>query len=97
MHNWLMRNLSLLAFLLILASLAYAALALVPLLRLLWATSGPFRFGQVLWGGLAGLLVTAAYILAIAVVYGLFLRFLALCDDIAAIRRQQTGEPASLE
>ncbi len=97
MHNWLMRNLSLLAFLLIMASLVYVGLGLVPMLRVLSTIDSPVSFGQALWVGSAGLLLILMYILAIAIVYGLFLRFLALCDDIAAIRRQQTGKPASLD
>jgi len=97
MHNWLVRNLSLLGFLMILAFLAYAGLALVPLLRVFTAMDGPVSFGQLWWGGSVGLLIAVVYILAVAIAYGLFLRFLALCDDIAAIRRHQTGKPASLD
>ena len=70
MHDWLMRNLTLLAFLLILGVVAIAGLALV------------------LVGGGAGLLFAAMYLLGIAIAYGILLRFVVLCDDIAAIRRQ---------
>jgi hypothetical protein len=37
------------------------------------------------------------YLLGIAIAYGILLRFVALCDDVAAIRRQQTGTPSSLD
>ena len=97
MHSWLMRNLSFLAFLLMLVVLAYAALTLVFVLPGLLNTGGRFSFEEILWVGLPSLLMIGVYVLAIAIVYGLFLRFLALCDDIAAIRRQQTGKPASLD
>ena len=98
MHNWLTRNLTLLAFLLILGVLAIAGLALVPaLFAVLRALDGGANLWQVLMGGGAGLLFAAMYLLGIAIAYGILLRFVALCDDIAAIRRQQTGTPSSLD
>jgi hypothetical protein len=98
MHNWLMRNLTLLAFLLILGVLAIAGLALVPaLFAVLRAIDGGTNLWQVLMGGGAGLLFAAMYLLGIAIAYGILLRFVALCDDVAAIRRQQTGTPSSLD
>jgi hypothetical protein len=97
MHAWLMRNVSLLAFLLILAILAFAGLLLVPLLGSLPRYIGGANLGQIFVPGLAGLLIIAMYILGIAIAYGILLRFVALCDDIAAIRRQQTGTPSSLD
>jgi hypothetical protein len=98
MHNWLMRNLTLLAFLLILGVVAIAGLALVPaLIAVFRALDGGVNLWQVLVGGGAGLLFAAMYLLGIAIAYGILLRFVALCDDIAAIRRQQTGTPSSLD
>ena len=98
MHNWLMRNLTLLAFLLILGVVAIAGLALVPaLVAVFRAMDGGASLWQVLVGGGAGLLFAAMYLLGIAIAYGILLRFVALCDDIAAIRRQQTGTPSSVD
>ena len=98
MHNWLMRNLTLLAFLLILGVVVIAGLALVPaLVAIFKAMGGGASLWQVLVGGGAGLLLAAMYLLAIAIAYGILLRFVALCDDVAAIRRQQTGTPSSLD
>ena len=98
MHNWLMRNLTLLAFLLILGVVAIAGLALVPALGAIFrAVGGGASLWQVIVGAGAGLLVAAMYLLGIAIAYGILLRFVALCDDIAAIRRQQTGTPSSLD
>lgn len=98
MHKWLMRNLSLLAFLLIVGILLLAGLTLLPLLIRLPSYIGQATSSwQLFVGGLAVILIAVMYLLGLALVYGLFLRFLALCDDIAAIRRQQTGTPASLD
>ena len=97
MHNWLMRNLSFLAFVLILGILAFAGLTLLPLLGGLPRYIGNANSWQVIVGGGAALLMAAMYLLGIAIAYGILLRFLALCDDIAAIRRQQTGTPSSLD
>jgi hypothetical protein len=98
MHNWLMRNLTLLAFLLMLGVVAIAGLALVPaLIAVVRAVGGGASLWQVLVGGGAGLLFAAMYLLGIAIAYGILLRFVALCDDVAAIRRQQTGTPSSLD
>ncbi len=98
MHNWLMRNLTLLAFLLMLGVIAIAGLALVPaLIAVFRAVGGGANLWQVLVGGGAGLLFAAMYLLGIAIAYGILLRFVALCDDVAAIRRQQTGTPSSLD
>ena len=98
MHNWLMRNLTLLAFLLILGVVAIAGLALVPaLIAVFRAIGGGASLWQVLVGGGAGLLFAAMYLLGIAIAYGILLRFVALCDDIATIRRHQTGTPSSLD
>jgi uncharacterized membrane protein YjgN (DUF898 family) len=93
-----MRNLTLLAFLLILGVVAIAGLALVPaLVSIFKAMAGGAELWQVLVGEGAGLLFAAMYLLGIAIAYGILLRFVALCDDIAAIRRQQTGTPSSLD
>ena len=96
--TWLLRNLSLLAFLLVLAFLVLAALSLLPLLgnipRLVTMEYGAW---PVIAGTLGGLLFVAIWLLSIAVGYGLLVRFLGLCDDIAAIRRTQTGTRASLD
>jgi hypothetical protein len=98
MHNWLMRNLTLLAFLLILGILLFAVLVLVPVLGGIYsAVAGGASLWQVLVGGGAGLLIAVMYLLGILISYGILLRFVALCDDIAAIRRQQTGTPSSLD
>lgn len=98
MRRWLMRNVSLLAFLLILAILVFAGLSLVPvLIRIPSYIARADSFWQLFVGGLAGILLAAMYVLGLAIAYGLFLRFLALCDDIAAIRRQQTGTLSSLD
>ncbi|NJM91989.1 MAG: hypothetical protein HC861_04500 [Rhodospirillaceae bacterium] len=98
MHNWLMRNLTLLAFLLMLGILVFALLVLVPVLGSVYtAVASGASLWQVLVGGGAGLLLAVMYLLGILISYGILLRFVALCDDIAAIRRQQTGTPSSLE
>ena len=98
MHNWLIRNLTLLAFLLILGVVVIAGLALVPALVAVFRAMGTgANLWQVLVGGGAGLLFAAMYLLGLAIAYGILLRFVALCDDIAAIRRQQTGTPSSLD
>lgn len=97
MHNWLMRNVSLLAFLLILGILAFAALTLLPALIGLTRYMRGSDPWQMFVGGGATLLIGAMYLLGIAIAYGVLLRFLALCDDIAAIRRKQTGTPSSLD
>jgi hypothetical protein len=96
MHDWLMRNVSLLAFLLLLGILIFTGMSLVPLfIGLPRYISGAGSSWQLLIGGLAGILVAAMYLLGLLVAYGILLRFLALCDDIAVIRRQQTGTPSS--
>lgn len=96
--TWLLRNLSLLAFLLVLAILVLAALTLLPLLgnipRFLTMEYGAW---PVIASVLGGVLFFAIWLLSIAVGYGLVVRFLGLCDDIAAIRRTQTGTPAALD
>ena len=97
MHRWLMRNASLLAFLLVLGILAFAGLTLLPLLGRLPRYIGDASSWQVFVGGGAALLIAVMYLLGLLIAYGLLLRFLALCDDIAAIRRQQTGTPSSLD
>lgn len=97
MHRWLMRNVSLLAFLLVLGILAFAGLTLLPLLGRLPRYIGDASSWQVFVGGGAALLIAVMYLLGLLIAYGLLLRFLALCDDIAAIRRQQTGTPSSLD
>ena len=97
MHRWLMRNVSLLAFLLVLGILAFAGLTLLPLLGRLPRYIGDASSWQVFVGGGAALLIAVMYLLGLLIAYGLLLRLLALCDDIAAIRRQQTGTPSSLD
>jgi hypothetical protein len=94
MHGWLMRNVSLLAFLLLLATLIFTGISFVPLLiGLPRYISGAASAWPLLIGGL----VAAMYLLGLLIAYGVLLRFLALCDDIAAIRRQQTSTPSSLD
>ena len=98
MRKWLMRNVTLLAFLLILGILVVAVLVLVPVLAGVYqAMAGGTSLWQLLLGGGAGLLMAVMYFLGIVISYGLLLRFVALGDDIAAIRRQQTGTPSSLD
>ena len=97
MHNWLMRNASMLALLLILGLLALAGLMLLSRLGSLLRLIDRASFWEIFVGGGATLLIAAMYLLGIALAYALLLRFLALCDDIAAIRRQQTGTPSSLD
>lgn len=97
MHRWIMRNVSLLAFLLILAILAFAGLWLVPLLGDLPRYIADAGSWQLFVGGGAVLLIAVMYLLGIAIAYGILLRFVALGNDIAAIRRQQTGTPSSLD
>jgi hypothetical protein len=93
-----MRNLTLLAFLLMLGILAFAALILVPVLGGVYtAVASGASLWQLLVGGGAGLLLAAMYLLGIVISYGILLRFVALCDDIGAIRRHQTGTPSSLD
>jgi hypothetical protein len=98
MMTWLLRNLSLLAFLLVLAILVLSALSLLPLL------GNISRFATMQYGAwpiivsvLGGFLFFAIWLLSVAVGYGLVVRFLGLCDDMAAIRRTQTGTRASLD
>ena len=87
--DWIVRNLSLLAFLLVLVVLAGAVLKVIVIL----GNAG--RLGVTL---VAGELFSVAILLtAVAVAYGLLLRFLALCDDVAAVRKAQTGTPSSLD
>ena len=89
MHKWLMRNVSLLAFLLILGILVFAGLSLVPVLIRIPSYIGRADSSwQLFVGGSAAILLAAMYLLGIAIAYGLLLRFLALCDDIAAIRAE---------
>ena len=98
MHKWLMRNLTRLAFLLMLGILAFAALLLVPVLGGVYsAVASGASLWQLLLGGGAGLVLAAMYLLGILISYGVLLRFVALGDDMAAIRRQQTGTPSSLD
>ena len=87
MHSWLVRNVSFLAFLLILGLLTFAGLTLLPALIQLPRYINNADAWQVFIGGGAALLIAAMYLLGIAIAYGVLLRFLALCDDIAAIRR----------
>jgi len=87
--DWIVRNISFLAFFLVLA--AFAGIAL----RLLAMLSAVGRLGLM---PLIGELIAAAIgVIAIAVGYGILVRFLGLCDDMAAIRRTQTGTRASLD
>ena len=98
MHKWLMRKVTLLAFLLMLGILIVAVLVLVPVLAGVYqGIAGGASLWQLLLGGGAGLLMAVMYFLGIVVSYGLLLRFVALGDDIAAIRRQQTGTSSSLD
>ena len=82
--DWIVRNLSLLAFLLALV----AAVGAVLRLRVV------FALPELL---LSELFVCALTLVGIAVSYGILLRFLALCDDITALRKTQTGTPSSLD
>ncbi len=94
--DWLIRNLSLLAFLLIVAVLALGGLTAWPMLRLLpMLLQAPTE--QVILGAIASLLVVGLWLLAVLVGYGLLVRFLGLCDDMAAIRRAQTGTRSALD
>ena len=98
MHTWLMRNLTLLAFLLMLGVVAIAGLALVPALAR--RRQGRSWRGQPLAGGggrRRGTVACRDVSSRHCIAYGILLRFVALCDDIAAIRRQQTGTPSSLD
>ena len=98
MHKWLMRNLARLALLLILGVLAIVALVLVPVVGSIYqAVAGGASLWQLLLGGGAGLLMAVMYFLGIVISYGILLRFVALGDDVAAMRRQQTGTPSSLD
>ena len=97
MHTWLMRNLTLLAFLLMLGILGFALLVLVPVLAGVYsAVASGASLWQVVVGRRRGTLLAVMYFSAF-ISYGILLRFVALCDDVAAIRRQQTGTPSSLE
>jgi hypothetical protein len=87
--DWIVRNLSLLAFLLVLVVLAGVALKVITVL------SNVGRLGVSLVVG--ELLSVAILLVMTAVAYGLLVRFLALCDDIAAVRKVQTGTPSSLD
>ncbi|WP_162916625.1 hypothetical protein [Dongia deserti] len=84
-----MRNISLLAFLLVLVVLGGALLSLIAILGSLERLGIALVLGELF--GLAILLI------ATAVGYALLLRFLALCDDIAVIRKAQTGTPSSFD
>jgi hypothetical protein len=87
------RNVSLLALLLVVGVLVVAGLNLLQWLARLPHYMDRGGMWNVFVGGSAGLLIQVMYLLVIAVAYGVLLRFLALCDDIAAIRGQQTGTP----
>jgi hypothetical protein len=93
MHNWLRRNVSLLAFLLLLGFLGYAALLYVPLLGRILADPGSADLWQLSMVGSVGLM----YLLGLVVAYGLLLRFLAFFDDVAAIRRAYTKSSSNLD
>ncbi len=64
-------------------------------LRVITLLSNVGRLGVALVAG--GFLSAAILLVATAVAYGLLVRFLALCDDIAAMRKVQTGTPSSLD
>lgn len=96
--DWLLRNLSLLAFLIVLGMGALAVLVGVPiLLRVIPRVFSSSLDGWSIIAGLGGLLYVVILALGVLVAYGLVVRFLALCDDIAAIRRTQTGTRSALD
>jgi len=98
MHDWLMRNVSRLAFLLLLGILLFTGMSLVPLLiGLPRYISGAAGTWQLLIGGLGAILIAAMYLLGLLIAYGLLLRFLAFFDDVAAIRRAYTKSSSNLD
>jgi hypothetical protein len=83
--NGILENLSLLAFVLVLVAAVGAVLRVISI-----ALRNPsYLFGE--------LVACAIALVAIAVGYGLLLRFLGLCDDIAALRKARTGTASSLD
>ena len=87
--DWIVRNTSFLAFFLVLVAVAGELLRLLFVLGSVGSSSPSTFLGE--------LMGVALSFVAIAVGYGLLVRFLGLCDDIAALRRAQTGNPSSLD
>lgn len=83
--NGILENLSLLAFVLTLVAAIGAILRFVAVVL----RDSSYLFGE--------LLACAITLVGIAVGYGLLLRFLGLCEDIAAIRRARTGAQSALD
>ena len=87
--EWIVRNISFLAFFLILASVVAIVLPLVGEFRNLGHVDSSLLVG--------GIISVAISLTGIAIAYGLLLRFLTLCDDVAAIRKARTGTPSSFD
>lgn len=85
--NWLIPNLPRIATWIMIGIAIMAAMTAVALLPSLPEILARAEFTPwTLIAGLAVMVVPAVYVLGALLVYGVVLRFLALCDDVAAIR-----------
>jgi hypothetical protein len=87
--DWVLRNISLLALALVLATLAgelFKIFLVFGRARMLDATL------------MIGTVISVAFaVTLIAIGYGVLLRFLQLCDDVAALRDSRNATPSRLE
>ena len=87
--DWVLRNVSLLAFVLVLATLAGEFFKI-------FLVFGRARMLDITL--MIGTAISVAFtVTLIAIGYGVLLRFLQLCDDVAALRDSRTGTPSRLE
>lgn len=84
--GWVLRNISLLAFILVLATLAGELYKIVLVFGRLRMVDPVLMIGAVI--------SVAFTVTLIAIGYGVLLRFLVLCDDIAAMRNARNGTPS---
>lgn len=90
--KWLLGNLPLLAFVIAIAAALATLLSILPVFGLIARHSTVDT-----WAATWTLVWVALKLAAIGVAYGIFLRLLALCDDVAALRRAKTGTPSALD
>ena len=87
--DWVLRNISLLAFALVLATLAGE------LFKIFFVFGRARMLDTTL---MIGTVISVVFtVTLIAIGYGVLLRFLQLCDDVAALRDSRTGTPTRLE
>lgn len=88
--DWVLRNISLLAFALVLATLAGE------LFKIFFVFGRAARMLDTTL--MIGTVISVVFtVTLIAIGYGVLLRFLQLCDDVAALRDSRTGTPSRLE